>query len=122
VNATQKTLIVTGTDIAGYLVRDPQAAIAFYRDKLGIEPTEIDDAGRGAEFTLSDGTTFGVWNPPDGSAGGFVMFAVSDIQDAVQVYRSRGVEVSDITETPVCFMAFAHDPEGNGIILHQRKS
>lgn len=112
---------VTGIDISGYLVRDPQAAIAFYRDKLGIEPTDVDDDGRGAEFTLTDGTTFGVWNMPDNSTGGFVMFAVSDLQDAVKTYRSRGVSVSDITETPVCYMAFAQDPEGNGIILHQRK-
>ncbi|MBV8284988.1 MAG: VOC family protein, partial [Candidatus Eremiobacteraeota bacterium] len=87
--ATTLRKTVTGIDIAGYLVRDPQAAIAFYRDKLGIEPTEIDDQGRGAEFTLSDGTTFGVWNPPDDNAGGFVMFAVSNLQEAVQTYRSR---------------------------------
>ncbi|MBV8435073.1 MAG: VOC family protein, partial [Candidatus Eremiobacteraeota bacterium] len=45
----------------------------------------------------------------------------SNLQEAVQTYRSRGVGVSDITETPVCYMAFAQDPEGNGIILHQRK-
>ena len=112
---------IVGVDIAGYLVRDPKAAVAFYRDTLGIEPTEVDDLGRGAEFTLADGTTFGVWKTPDSHTGGFVMFAVSDIHDAIAAYRSRGVEVSDVSETPACYMAFAHDPEGNGIILHQRK-
>jgi predicted enzyme related to lactoylglutathione lyase len=30
--------------------------------------------------------------------------------------------VSDVTESPVCFMAFAADPEGNAIIIHQRKN
>jgi predicted enzyme related to lactoylglutathione lyase len=119
--ATTLAKTITGIDISGYLVRDPQTAIAFYREKLGIEPTEVDDEGRGAEFTLADGTTFGVWNMPDNTTGGFVMFAVSDLQDAVKTYRARGVNVSDITETPVCYMAFAQDPEGNGIILHQRK-
>jgi catechol 2,3-dioxygenase-like lactoylglutathione lyase family enzyme len=43
--------MIKGIDIAAYLVRDPQAQIAFYRDVLGMEPTEIDDQGRGAEFT-----------------------------------------------------------------------
>jgi predicted enzyme related to lactoylglutathione lyase len=113
---------ITGTDIAGYLVKDPQAAIAFYRDVIGIVPTEVDDGARGAEFTLSDGTTFGVWKPDDGATGGFVMFSVSDVHGAVASYRKRGLEVSDVTETPVCSMAFTRDPEGNGIILHQRKT
>lgn len=119
--ATTLAKTIVGIDIAGYLVRDPKAAIAFYRDVLGIEPTDVDTEGRGAEFTLPDGTTFGVWNMPDDSTGGFVMFAVSDLQDAIKTYRSRGVSVSDIMDTPVCQMAFAQDPEGNGIILHQRK-
>jgi predicted enzyme related to lactoylglutathione lyase len=111
---------ITGIDIAGYLVKDPQAAIKFYRDVLGITPTESEE--RGAEFTLADGTTFGVWKPDDGETGGFVMFSVSDVHGAVASYRARGLQVSDVTETPVCLMAFTSDPEGNGIILHQRKS
>ena len=123
VTSTPKTdgATIAGIDIAGYLVSDPQAAIAFYRDVLGISPTEVDDEGRGAEFTLTDGTTFGVWKTPDSDTGGFVMFSVSDVHDAVASYRARGLEVSDVTETPVCLMAFTHDPEGNGVILHQRK-
>ena len=113
---------IGGIDIAGYLVGDPKGAIDFYRDVLGITPTQVDDQGRGAEFTLADGSTFGVWRPEDGEKGGFVMFSVSDVHDAVASYRKRGLEVSDVTETPVCMMAFTSDPEGNGIILHQRKS
>jgi predicted enzyme related to lactoylglutathione lyase len=38
--------------------------------------------------------------------------------------RGRGVAFQadgEIEETPVCFMAFATDSEGNGFILHQRK-
>jgi len=113
---------ITGIDIAGYLVKDPTAAVNFYRDVLGIAPTEIDDQARGAEFTLSDGSTFGVWKPEGDDTGGFVMFSVSDLPGAVASYRARGLQVSDITETPVCSMAFTQDPEGNGVILHQRKT
>ncbi len=114
--------MIKGMDIAAYLVRDPQAAIAFYRDVLGIQPTEIDEQGRGAEFTLADGSTFGVWKPDDGATGGAVMFAADDAKAAVEHYRGRGLELSDIMESPVCFMSFGQDPEGNAIIIHQRKS
>jgi len=33
-----------------------------------------------------------------------------------------GVEASEVTETPVCFVCFAGDPEGNKFALHQRKA
>lgn len=114
--------MIKGIDISAYLVRDAQAQIAFYRDVLGMTPTEIDDQGRGAEFTLADGSTFGVWKPEDGETGGAIMFAVDDAKKAVEHYRSRGLELSDIMESPVCFMSFGQDPEGNSIIIHQRKA
>jgi predicted enzyme related to lactoylglutathione lyase len=114
--------MIKGIDISAYLVKDPRAAIAFYRDVLGMKPTEIDDRGRGAEFTLPDGSTFGVWKPEVGESGGAIMFAVDDAKSAVENYRARGLAVSDVTESPVCFMAFAADPEGNAIIIHQRKN
>ena len=115
------TATIKGIDLCGYLVNDPAAAIAFYRDRLGLEPTAVDPEGRGAEFTLSDGTTFGVWKEPGASVGGFVMFSVDDAKAAVTALRARGLEISDVDETPVCFMAFAKDPEENSVIIHQHK-
>jgi predicted enzyme related to lactoylglutathione lyase len=115
---------ITGMDLAAYFVRDPARAIAFYRDVLGLSPTELDEEGRGAEFTLADGSTFGVWRPDesDGIAnGGCVMFAVGDVHAAVATFRERGATLSDPTETPVCFIAFGKDPDGNAFIVHQRK-
>lgn len=119
--STTTTTIIKGMDMAGYLVKDPAKAIAFYRDVLGIEPTDVDEEGRGAEFTLSDGTTFGVWRPEDGETGGFIMFAVDDIDSATKTLRERGVQIPDPIESPVCHMTFGQDPEGNGFIIHQRK-
>ncbi len=113
---------ITGIDLAGYLTEDPKRAIAFYRDQLGMEPTEIDEQGRGAEFTLSDGSTFGVWKLDEGpSKGAMIMFAVADINAAVAAFRAKGVRLGDPDETDVCFMAFGADPDGNGIVVHQRK-
>ena len=119
--STQKGNVI-GIDIAGFLVKDPQAIIAFYRDKLGMEPTATDDEGRGAEFTLSDGTTFGVWRGDSGETGGFAMLAVDDIHAARETMCARGLQFSPVDETPVCHMAFAQDPEGNAVIIHQRKN
>jgi predicted enzyme related to lactoylglutathione lyase len=123
-NETQVTsskTAITGIDLAAYLVKDPDRAIAFYRDVLGMAPTAVDDQGRGAEFTLPDGSTFGVWKPDDGGTGGAIMFAVDDARAAVEHYRGRGLQLSDVMESPVCHMAFGTDPEGNAIIIHQRK-
>jgi predicted enzyme related to lactoylglutathione lyase len=114
--------LIKGIDISAYLVRDPQAAIAFYRDVLGMQPTAIDDQGRGAEFTLADGSTFGVWKPEGGETGAAMMFAVDDAKSAVEHYRARGLELTDTIESPVCFMSFGSDPEGNALIIHQRKA
>ena len=49
------------------------------------------------------------------------MFAVANIEAALTQFRARGLALSDPTETPVCFMAFGADPEGNPIIIHERK-
>jgi predicted enzyme related to lactoylglutathione lyase len=119
---TGRTALIKGIDLTAYLVKDPQRAIAFYRDVMGMTPTAIDDEGRGSEFTLPDGSTFGVWRPEEGGTGGAIMFAVEDAKAAVEHYRTRGLQVSDVTESPVCYMAFASDPEGNAIIIHQRKA
>lgn len=116
---------INGIDWAGFLVSDPQRAIAFYRDVLGMTPTEIDEEGRGAEFTLADGGTFGVWREEDPQggvlSGGAVMFAVDDAQEAVKALRQRGVQVTDPEEGRVCHMAFTQDPDGNAVVIHQRK-
>lgn len=111
---------IVGLDISGYATKDAAKAIAFYRDVIGIAPTGIDDEGRGSEFELADGTCFGVWNGGDMYSGG-VMFAVGDISAAVARIRSRGGELADPFESPVCHMAFGKDPDGNDYIIHQRK-
>jgi predicted enzyme related to lactoylglutathione lyase len=97
--------------------------MAYYNGVLGLTPTSVDDQGRGAEYELADGSTFGVWQGDGGQAkGGFVMFAVDDVNAAVPAMRERGVTfVADIMESPVCSMAPCMDPDGNTIIIHQRK-
>lgn len=116
---TQATATITGIDISVYLTSDVARSVAFYRDVLGMKPTSKSE--QGAEFELADGSTFGVWRPDDGKPGVTVMLAVDDLRTAVPEFRSRGAVLSDVTETGVCLMSFGQDPDGNAIILHQRK-
>lgn len=113
---------IRGIDITAYLVKDAERAKAFYRDVMGLRPTW--EAEAGAEYALSDGSTFGIWQgdePWEPSRG--VMFAVDDAKEAADYYRARGAKIeAEIFESPVCFMAFGEDSEGNRFILHQRKS
>ena len=114
---------IRGIDIHTYLVKDVPRAIAFYRDTMGLNLT-VDYEGMGAEFDLPDGQTFGLWKPDGDMAwkpSQGIMFAVPDMDAAISELRGKNVHVSDKHEFPPCFMAFLEDPEGNQIILHQRK-
>jgi predicted enzyme related to lactoylglutathione lyase len=110
---------IVGIDLAALLVSDPQRSIAFYRDVLGMTPTA--EQARGAEFTLPDGTTFGVWRDENATSGSVMMFAVDDIDEAVARFRKNGATLTDPVETLVCHMAFGKDPDGNGFVIHKRK-
>lgn len=115
---------IVGVDIFGASTHDAARLIAFYRDTLGMTPTMLDENGQGAEFTLADGTTFGVRQMEDAptGAGYGALFAVGDIHAAVERFRAQGAELTDPLETPVCFMVFGRDPDGNLFGLHQRKN
>ncbi len=113
---------VTGIDAVYYLVKDLGRATAFYKDNLGLAPTmEMPDFI--TEFTFPGGETFGLYKTEEFAPSGGVMFAVGDIKQTKTQLESKGVKFDDheITETPVCFMAFAEDSEGNHFILHQLK-
>lgn len=114
---------IHGFDLAGITVRDAKKTIAFYRDVLGLTPSMED--GDSAEFELADGATFGIVVQPQGGRYPFgwgALFGVKDIKAAVKLMRERGAQLSDAIETPVCFMAFGEDPEGNKFVVHQRKN
>ncbi|HZV80215.1 MAG TPA: VOC family protein [Candidatus Binatus sp.] len=123
---------VQGVDAIYYSVEDLDRAMKFYTDLLGMEPS-VTFANFGAEWTLPHGESFGIMKLPDrlkethgrywrGSSG--VMFAVKDLDAEVAAAKARGVKFHDEgkpQETPVCFMVFGEDSEGNTFALHKRK-
>jgi len=116
---------IVGIDLSGYMVKDGPRAIAFYRDVLGLEPVRLYPDGRGAEYELADGSTFGLWGgggavmPFQPSNG--ILFAVDDLDAAIAEVKARGLAVTEL-ETPNCRMAMIADTEGNSVFLHKRKS
>ena len=124
--ATAGATRVKGVDAAYYMVKDIERATKFYTDLIGFDPT-LTVPGSVAEWTFPGDETFGVYQPED--AGKWtpsygMLFAVGDIKSALADYMQRGVRFDDdgeIAESPVCYMAIAHDTEGNKFIVHQPK-
>jgi predicted enzyme related to lactoylglutathione lyase len=117
--------MIKGMDLSGYMVKNAARAIAFYHDVLGLEPARIYPQERGAEYDLSDGTTFGLWGgagdvmPFQPSNG--ILFMVDDLRASVARLRELGIPIQREIDTPVCSMAMILDTEGNTVTLHQRK-
>ncbi|GAC1501305.1 MAG: hypothetical protein NVS1B14_05640 [Vulcanimicrobiaceae bacterium] len=115
---------VSGIDATYYTVKDIKGLTKFYTDLLGQPPVASQD--QFSEWVFADGGAFGLYRMSEGepSAGGSVMFAVDDVAAAIAENKKRGVKFhdDDVTDTPVCQMAFGEDPEGNQFIFHKRKN
>jgi predicted enzyme related to lactoylglutathione lyase len=116
--------MVKGFAFVAYSVRDVPAARAFYRDVIGLKPSEM-ASDYWTEFDV-DGMTFGIGNgEPLGITPGSsfaATFEVDDLAAERERLAARGVPITDVRESPVCFSAFVTDPEGNKFGIHQRKA
>jgi predicted enzyme related to lactoylglutathione lyase len=116
--------VVKDLAFVAYSVRDLPAAIAFYRDVMGLTlSSEI--PGHWAEFSIG-AATFGIGNgEPLGIIPGSSFAATFEVDDVVaerERLLAAGVTVTDLLEAPNCRSAFVTDPEGNKFGIHQRKS
>jgi predicted enzyme related to lactoylglutathione lyase len=115
--------MVKSLAFVAYSVRDVPQAGEFYKNVMGLKPSEL-FTEHWAEFDV-DGTTFGIGNgEPLGIAPGSSFSATFEVDDVAKE-RDRllglGVPVTDVHDTPVCYVAFVTDPEGNKFGIHQRK-
>jgi predicted enzyme related to lactoylglutathione lyase len=106
-------------------VSDAERARKFYQETLELKPGATAMEGAWVEYELG-ATTIGVgchpaWQPSrDGTT---VAFEVDDIDATIVTLMERGVEFDmDKTETPICWMAQFRDPDGNKLVVHQRKA
>ncbi len=116
---------IRGSDFVMYPVRDMARSLAFYRDTLGMVVEGEYGDGTWVELTASP-TTLALFQPDDPhngppTGGAAIALAVENVDAAVGELKEKGVEVLWHSESPVCYFAAIRDPDGNGVILHQRK-
>lgn len=106
-------------------------AIAFYRDVLGFEVTQL--YGREAAFLSAGGyhhhIGLNTWEskdggpPPPGSTGLFhvaILYPTrSALADAVRRVRAAGIAIDGASDHGVSEAVYLRDPDGNGVELYR---
>lgn len=116
---------IRGMDFIQYYVENMQEAITFYQDILKLDLLS-NYKDQWVEFKVGSivlalcGPELAYPEPPAPSAGRIAL-AVEDIKVAASKLKDTGVEVEEIHESSVCYMAGFKDPYGNRLVLHQRK-
>lgn len=114
-----------------YIVLDVDAAVAFYRDGLGLELVE--QYGPAMAILRSGDLDLWVAGPmasaskpmPDGSKpepGGWnrCVLTIENLAETVDTLKSRGVSFrNDIVEGPVGRQVLCEDPSGNVVELFE---
>jgi catechol 2,3-dioxygenase-like lactoylglutathione lyase family enzyme len=118
---------ITGIAFSAYGVTDLKRSRRFYEEILGLRPTKTyikGDLGM-VEYDIGAGTlAIGCGSPmfKPASAGGVVALEVEDFTAAARHLKDAGVKCfSGLHETPVCHLLTIADPDGNLLIIHQRK-
>ena len=115
---------VLGIDFIFFAVSDMQKSLTFYRDLFGIPPACLVPEGTWAEFEINPGTlVLGQGYDFTHPGGGTVAIAVADVKAALQELERAGIHpLSPLGESAVCFWSIIEDPDGNSVIIHQRKN
>ncbi|HWG95608.1 MAG TPA: VOC family protein [Nitrospira sp.] len=118
------------TDIAFtvYPVTDLKRARQFYETTLGLKESRFfgNEKQGFVEYDIGPGTlAIGIgapeWKPSRG--GGSAALEVDDFNGAMNRLRECGCTFTvEPMETPVCHMAVVLDPDGNSVMIHQRKT
>lgn len=121
---------ITEIAFTGYSVTDMKRAKGFYEGVLGLKKSRAFgqsggeeqwveyDIGPGCLALISGGGDD--WAPS--TTGTAAAFEVDDFDGYVARLREHGVKiVFEPTETPVCWMVVAADPDGNRVVIHKRK-
>lgn len=122
--------MIKATDIAftGYPVTDIARARAFYEGVLGLKSAAVfEHEGRHwIEYEIGPATlaisnmSADKWKPS--SDGPSVALEVADFDAAVGILRAKKTVFKlEPFDSGVCRMAIVADPDGNSIIIHQRK-
>ena len=102
------------TEIA---VRDFDASVAWYRDRLGLRVELLDAPNRFALLRGSAGGRLALKGGPGGRSGVVFHFEVGNLDAEL---RRLGVEGAEVKVSPEGYRrAIIHDPDGNAVTLFQ---
>jgi predicted enzyme related to lactoylglutathione lyase len=107
-----------------YPVADVAKARAFYAGVLGLAET-ANWQDQWIEYDLGNGTLAITGGQPGAQAGNGAMaaFEVKDFDAAAAFLKEKSIPWSmEPFESPVCRGACIKDPDGNQIMIHQRKA
>jgi predicted enzyme related to lactoylglutathione lyase len=120
--------IVTGIPFICYPVHDRQRAYDFCEKVLNLTRTQPDYVapdGFWSEYNIGTGTLAlcNFWKPPTQPGTGPAMaFEVTDFDAAVAELKALNLTfVMEPMETPICFLSFVMDTEGNSFFVHMHK-
>lgn len=114
----------------GYSVANMKRAQAFYEGLLGLKKSrgfgQQEGEEQWVEYDIGAGCLAliagGGKDWPPGSSGVAVALEVDDLDAYVTHLRDQRVPlVFETAESSVCRMAVVNDPDGNRVVLHQRK-
>lgn len=115
---SSSTKVKLSFDTVFYYVSDMDAAVAFYRDTLGLPLVSQDYVAR---FDLDGVLIELVPLPPGtvvpGSGNARLCFSVANLQETLERMHNRGVPTGKIKEKKDGRMAFFRDPDGNELCL-----
>lgn len=112
-------------------VRDVGASVAWYREKLGLEPDHVGNDGQEhpvAVYTIA-GSTVSLWQLPtgrsrvrlDNDANTYVVVVTDgDLDDVRSTLAERGVEVGEIQRSAKNKFFWFHDLDDNRFEISRR--
>jgi predicted enzyme related to lactoylglutathione lyase len=117
-------LKVNEASFFAYPVTDMARARAFYEGVLGLKVSQEPGVVPWMEFDLGN-TTLGLgnydgWKPS--ADGAMIALEVDDFDQSVAELKAQNIPFSfEGMETPICHFAIVRDPDGNAVMIHQRK-
>jgi predicted enzyme related to lactoylglutathione lyase len=114
---------VRAIDFVEIGVADMDRALRFYRETLGMD-VPLSGGWSNADWKELDSRPVALALGRGGPAPGQVVLAlaVDDVDAAVAELRAKGVPiVKEPWEADVCYRAIIRAPDGNELMLHQRK-
>lgn len=105
-----------------YPVTDVPRAVEFYRDVIGLLPSDETFNENYVEFDTGSAAFAVDGEPADISPGSqrCAAFEVEDVAAERERLIGKGVPVSELWAFPICKICFVTDPDGNRFTLHQR--